>query len=181
MHINDYSMLLLSNRRFLKIEYRRFVNNCYILQNIVGNIDSSILHTLIIKAKLNRKFRTMLSSILFYVDKDSISNENFQLLMHFSRKKRNTYLEAIAHADLAFYQMCIINRLTTSFEAFAWLFDRICENDLFSVEDMLQILRDASDITYCGVSSCVDFARDKYGNSDKLIAADRWSKSMNKQ
>lgn len=180
IHINDYVMLLLSDRVFRKNEYRKFVDNCYTLQNIEGDIDPGVLNAIILKAKWNAKLRSMLTGILWYVNKGSITNENFNLLMHFPRRKRNTYLGTISHAELAFYQMQIINSVSGSFEAFAWLFDRICENEFFTEDDMLQLLKDSSDITICGIRSCIDFAREKYGTSSKLVVADNWIKNVHR-
>ena len=177
-HIDAYVALLLSNRRFLNAEYRKFVDNCYILENIDGDIDPDILNKVIRKAKWNPKLRSMLTGILWYVDGNSITNENFRLLLQFPRRKRNTYLGAISHANLAFYQMLTINKVSSPFEAFAWLFDRICENRFFSEADMLQILNDASDITVYGIQNCIDIMRKKYGDSPKLEIAEKWIERM---
>lgn len=181
IHIDDYATALLSDSHFRNTEYRKYVDNCYLLQQIIGNINPDILNAVIHKAKWNWKIRGMLVDILSYVNGDSISDENFRMLLQFPRRQRNTYLEAIAHADLAFYQMEIINRVASSFEAFAWLFDRICENEFFQEEDMLQILRDASDITSYGIHSCIASAITKYGNSPKLTIAEIWIKETYKE
>ena len=179
IHVNDYASKLIADNRFRKIEYIKYVDNCYMLHNVWGNIDSSILNAVICKAKWNRKIRRMLIAILSYVNTDSITDENFRMILRFPRQKRKSYLDAIGHMELAFYQMQIINSIASSFEVFAWLFERICENDFFQEEDMLQILREASDITSFGIRTCVESARQKYGTSSKLNIADAWIEKMN--
>ncbi|MBQ8835433.1 MAG: hypothetical protein IJ001_11015 [Oscillospiraceae bacterium] len=179
IHVNDYANLLLSNRQFQHSEYRKFIDNCYTLHNLEGIIAPDILNALIRKAKWNRKICSILTDILWYADRTSISDDNFRLLLQFPPKARNTFLMVIGHMELAFYQMQIINRVAGSFEAFAWLFDRICENTFFTEEDMLQILRDASNITCFGIQACIDLCREKHGNSSKLSIAEAWVKKMN--
>lgn len=179
IHIDDYVAKLLVDKNFLNNEHRRFVNNCYIIDNVEGDISPEILNSAIRKAKRNRKMRSMLTDILHYVDKNSVTTENFQQLLHFRGKCKETYLSNIAHADLAFYQMQLINRSSTvAFEAFAWLFDRVVQYDLFNEEDMIQILKDASAITSYGVQSCIDLARSKHGSSSKLDIAVAWVNEM---
>ncbi|MGM9669459.1 MAG: hypothetical protein ACI3VZ_06870 [Faecousia sp.] len=178
--IDDYAAALLADRNFRNIEYRKFVDNCYILQNIDGDIDPGILNAVIRKAKRNRKMRLMLGGILWYVNKDSITDENFRMLLSFPRRERDTYLAAISHAELAFYQVQMIYRVSCPFEAFAWLFDRICENDFFQEEDMMQILRENSDITGAGIRACINNAVEKYGDSPKLDIAKNWVDNWNK-
>lgn len=178
IHIDDYATTLLSDRGFRNIEYRKYVENCYILQNVEGNINPDVLTAVIRKAKWNRKVRSMLVDLLSYVNKNSISDENFRMLLCFSRKKRNSYLEAIGHADLAFVQMQIIAKTTSSFEAFAWLFDQICKYDCFKAEDMLKLLKDSSDISIFGVQSCIDLACANDTNISKLRVAKLWVEKL---
>lgn len=180
-HIDDYAAALLSDRSFLNKEYRKYVDNCYMLQNVDGDIKPDILNAVIRKAKWNRKIGSMLGDILMYVNSDSISDENFRMLLRFPPRKRNTYLISISHAELAFYQMQIINRVSSSFEAFTWLFDWICDNDFFREEDMKQILREASGITSYGIRACIDQVRERSGDSPKLNIAEKWLENMKKE
>ena len=174
IHVNAYASRLLSDRHFCNLEYHRFSENCYSINNIYGNIAPNILNCVIRRAKWNKKIRRFLSDILLYVDQNSISDRNFRLLMQFRGRCRNTFLANIAHADLAFYQMQIINRYSGAFEAFGWLFNHICQHDCFNEEDMLHILKDNVHITAIGVQSCIDSAVEAYGMSAKLNIAIMW-------
>lgn len=86
----------------------------------------------------------------------------------------NAYASALAHGNLAFYQMQILNRYPASYEAFAWLFDHIYHFECFTAEDMKKTLLDNPDVTSYGIQVCIDSAREKYGDSDKLTAAVNW-------
>lgn len=174
IHIDEYAVSLLMNKDYRKSEYNKFVQNCYLLKNVEGNIDPEILSRVIRMAKWNRKLRSMLTDILCYADSNSVRSDNFQLLLRFSQKYRKTYLEAIAHTRLAFCQMQVINRLTSSYEAFAWLFDQICEHDFFREEDMLCLLKETSDISICGIQHCINGALEKLGESPKIALAQNW-------
>lgn len=178
MHIDEYAVSLLIDKAYRNSEYDKFVENCYSIQNVDGNINPDILNKVIRMAKWNRKLRSMLTDVLCYTDGNSITSDNFQLLLHFSHKYRNTYLEAITHAKLAFCQMQVVNRLTSSYEAFAWLFDQICENDFFREEDMLCLLKETSDISICGIRYCIDSAIEKFGESSKIDIALNWINNM---
>ena len=180
MDINAYATKLMSDRIFKNIEFKKFVSNCYILQDIDGNIKPDILNAVICKAKRDRRLRIMLTGILWYVDTESISDKNFRMLLCFPHNKRCTYLAAISHTEIAFYQMQMINRISSSFESFVWLFERICVNDFFKEEDMLQLLRDTSDVTSYGILTCIRSVREKYGNLSKLAIAENWAKNMTK-
>lgn len=178
IHINDYVTRLLSDKQFCDREYQIYRDNCYIICNVDGNIAPAILNLAIRRAKWNRKIRSMLSDILNYVDEKSISDENFRLLLRFRGRRRNTFLSNIGHADLAFYQLQIINRYPAGFEAFAKLFDQICQYDIFKDDDMLQILKDSSDVTSFGIQTCIALACEKYGPSSKIDVASIWANAM---
>ena len=180
MHIDEYVSRLLSDRKYFDREYEKYIDNCYTIHNVEGNIAPEALNALISKAKCNRKVRKILSGVLCFVDKRSISDENFRLLLSFRGSCRVTFLSNIAHADLAFYQMQILNQFPLSFEAFAWLFDHISKYDFFSEEDMLQILRENSDVTDAGIRMCIDSALEKYGASNKIDVAIAWLDRMNR-
>ena len=171
-------MQLLSSRNFLNSEYRKFIDAGYALQNVEGFISKDILKSVISKAKRNQKLRKMLTDILLYVNKESISDENFRLLLKFRGRYKITNLSNICHADLAFYQMQIINRYPVCFEAFAWLFDHICRFDFFKEEDMLQILRENPDITSAGIQACIDCVLKDHDMSPKLLIAKQWVEDM---
>ena len=174
IHINDYVSKLISDGFFLKEEYSKYVRNSYGLENVFGIIHPNILSTIIRKAKYNRKMRYMLSDILLYSDNTSITDANFRSILKFPPKWKTTYLSSLGHCKLAFYQMQILNRYPLALEAFSWLFDQVCQYDLFSDEDMVQILRDNPSIQSIAVQNCIDTAYSKYGPSSKLEIAKQW-------
>ena len=146
ININDYVHKLLKNESFCKNEYRNFIANDYVL----------------------------LSDILTYVDSESISDHNFQLLLKFPKKQRTTFLSCIGHSSLSFYQMQILNEYPLALEAFSWLFDNICRYDIFTSGDMLQILEKNPDVQPKAIQICIDSAVQKYGDSAKLEVAKKW-------
>ena len=108
-NINEYVCELLSNHSFRKNEYRKFIANDYVIEKVEGVIRPELLTQVIVKAKRNKIFKLLLSDILVYIDSESISNQNFQLLLRFPSKQRVTYLSCIGHTSLSFYQMQILN------------------------------------------------------------------------
>lgn len=178
MHIDAYCIKLLENRAFLTDEYKKFYDNCYILQNVKGAINSEVLSNVIKRALWNRKVQSLLTGILWYVNKDSITDDVFRMLLRFPYRIRHTYLDAIAHSNLAFYQYQMIYKADSCWEAFAYLFYKICEYDFFQEQDMLQLLRDNGDITSDGIQGCIDWALKEGCSNSKLEAAQAWVNSM---
>lgn len=174
MNADDYVKHLLNDRSFLNVEFRRYVDNCYSFDDLASTILPDTLCALIKKAKWNNKLRMMLSELLWYVDGNELEDHMFRLLLKFPRKSRNNYIGTLVHLKLSFYQMQILNRYPNSFEAFGWLLDQICSNDMFTVEDMRQLLRENVGITAYGMNACIDKAREVYGESAKLEAARAW-------
>ena len=181
INVNNYAIKLINDKNFCKLEYRKYIQNDFSFQNIVGIINANVLQKVINKAKRNKRVRLMLSDLLLYADKNSITDENFQLILRFSNRYRTTYLSCLGHLNLSFYQMQILNRCPLSLEAFSWLFDNICHYDIFSDEDMLQILRENSDIKSIAIDHCIDIAQKKYGSSSKIEIAIEWNKKLIKK
>ena len=63
MDINAYATKLMSDRIFKKMEYKKFVSNCYILQDIGGNIKPDILNAVICKSEILNKGRKIVKWI----------------------------------------------------------------------------------------------------------------------
>ena len=120
----------------------------------------------------------MLSDLLLYADKKSITDENFKLILKFSSRYRTTFLSSLGHLDLSFYQMQILNRYPLSFEAFSWLFNNICHYDIFSDGDMLQILRENTSVRSVAIDTCINLARKEYGESSKIEIAIKWNNML---
>lgn len=178
MNINDYSLRLINDRQFLNREYKRFVNNCYAIEDVDGTVRCDILYSYLKAAKRKRKLRNMLGELLWYVDAQSISDINFRLILEFPLGYRNTYVSVLGHHSLAFYQMQILNKYPQSYESFAWLFDRTCQYDCFTEKDMHQILSENRGVTKFGIQQCIESASKKYGDSEKLRLAVRWVSKM---
>ena len=180
MDINAFAKKIAVDKQFRNEEYHKFLNNCYILNEVSGNIQAPVLTKILYAAKQNRRVCSLLSGILWFSNKDSISDENFQLLLSFPEKERSRLLFPVSHLNLSFSQLQIINRLTGDYEAFAQLFDIICKNNCFNNVDMVQLLRENKngDITAAGILGCVDAAIIKYGENDKIIEAIKWAEHM---
>ena len=178
LHINDFANRLLVDRQYRKAAYKETLKNGnYIFDCTYGNIDPDILARIIHKARMNRKIKFFLSEILFYVNRSSISDANLTALLRF-RKYRYTYMSAISHSNLAFHQLQVINNQSkVPFEAFAKMFDYICEHSCFCEEDMIHFLEKTkkNDITPRIVEICIDSAKEKYENSSKFTAAVAWA------
>lgn len=174
ININDYVHKLLNSKSFCKNEYRNYIANDYVIEGVEGIIRPELLTQAICKAKTNKLFRVSLSDILIYVDSESISDQNFQMLLKFPKKQRTTYLSCIGHSSLSFYQMQVLNEYPLAFEAFSWLFDNICHYDIFTSGDMLRILEKNPDVQPIGILMCIDSAIQKYGDSAKLNVAKKW-------
>lgn len=178
MDINDWTNRILYDKLFCKSEYKKFVDHDYSIDNVSGFIASNTLYRVICKAKRKKIYRDFLSDILFYTNADSMTDLNFRLLLKFPKKYKKTYLSCIGHSALSFYQMQILNKESLSLEAFSWLFDHICHYSFFSNEDMLQILRENSDIRSIAIDNCIEMAKNKYGSSSKLDIAKEWSDKL---
>lgn len=51
----------------------------------------------------------------------------------------------------------------------------------FPGEDMMEILREASDITSYGIRAYIDQVREKSGDSPKLLIAEKWLENMKRE
>lgn len=176
MNINNYCLRLMTDRQFLKQEYRKYINNCYGIENAEGTLCYDILHSLLLTAKRKRKIRDMLRDILWYVDDRSISDTNFRMILKFPSKYRNAYAAVLGHHNLAFYQMQILSRFSNSYECFAWMFDRLCHYDCFTEKDIYRLLSENRGVTTFGIQQCIDHAQKNYGDSEKLQVAKQWAK-----
>ena len=81
----------------------------------------------------------MLAELLYLVDADSVTDDNFRQLLRFPGKMRNTYLSALGHSDLSFYQMLELNRHSLSLEAFSYLLDVVCTDAAFTTGDLIHV------------------------------------------
>lgn len=178
IHVDMFADNILTNIQFRKQAYYRFVDDCYELENVIGVISAAKLKAVIQKAKWNRQIRILLTGLLAYSDASSISPQNFQLILNFPHKIKNTYLSVLCHLELPFFQMQELNRHPQAYEAFCWLFDKICCYDCFTPQDMMQILVENPDVRVSAIEVCIQAAQERYGKSDKIIAAETWIKQL---
>ena len=172
--VNEYSLLLLHSMKFLKSEYRKYIDNSYSLTEKAGTLSPDVLQMLLKSARRNRHLRVILSELLWYADADSVTDANFRAILHFPKQHRNNYIAVLGHHRLAFYQMQILNRYPQSYEVFSNLFDCVCKHDCFTDKDMLQLLERNCDTTRAGIKYCIDYAKTEYGDSKKLTVASEW-------
>lgn len=178
IHVDMFAEYILKNRKFRKQAYCHFVDNCYELENVIGVISATKLNSVIQKAKWSRQICILLTGLLAYADASSISPLNFQLILHFPYKIKSTYLSMLCHMELSFFQMQELNRHPLAYEAFCWLFDKICYYDCFTLQDMMQILKENPDASVSAIRVCIQTARESYGESDKLTAAGTWIEQL---
>lgn len=174
MNAEAYGRRLLEDPAFLKREFTQYADRCYMLPELTGTISHETLAGLIRKARWSRKVRWMLAELLWHIDGTELSDGLFRALLAFPKRTRRNYCRTLAHLKLPFYQMWELNRHCSEFESFAWLVNRICENEMFAVEDMIQVLRESREVSGYGMNVVLDLARKRHGDSDKLTAARRW-------
>ena len=174
MDANAYAGRLLEDRAFLKAEFGRYVDRCYQLPELEGVLSQETLAGLVQRARWSKKLRWMLSELLWHIDGQKLPDELFRALMAFPKRTCRNYCATLAHLKLPFYQMWELNRHCSEFESFAWLVNRICEHEMFTVEDLLQVLRESAEVTRYGMDVVLDLARKRHGDSDKLAAAREW-------
>lgn len=176
--INDFAIRLLKDTQYCKEQHEAYIASSYCFAQIDGVFSPAVLKETILAASDSEEILEMLPEMLLYVDRNSVTDEVFQLLLNTPSDIRISCLSNLGHAELAFYQMQILNRFPLALEAFSWLFDQICHFDIFSKEDMLQILRENYDVTPQGIQNCIELAYAKYGNSEKLNEAIHWVEVM---
>ena len=165
---DEFAQKLLNDRTFRKDAYQAFYDRCYQLPELDGVLSSDVLHQLIRKAKTSRTLQSMLAELLYLVDADSVTDENFRQLLHFPGKMRNTYLSALGHSELAFYQMLELNRHPLSLEAFSYLLDVICTDASFTTGDLIHVLRENKDVRVIVLRDFIAQVQENAENEDKL-------------
>ena len=81
MDVNEYSLLLLHSVKFLKSEYRKYIDNSYSLTEKAGTLSPDVLQMLLNSAHRNRRLRVILSELLWYADADSVTDANFRAIL----------------------------------------------------------------------------------------------------
>lgn len=165
---DEFAKKLLSDRAFRKDAYQAFYDRCYQLPELDGVLSSDVLHQLIRKVKTSRTLQSMLAELLYLVDADSVTDDNFRQLLHFPGKMRNTYLSALGHSDLSFYQMLELNRHSLSLEAFSYLLDVICTDTAFTTGDLIHVLQENKDVRVVVLRDLVAQVQENDENEDKL-------------
>ena len=181
MNANEYALGLLADREFLRNEYKAYVSRCYMVPELTGTISWDALAGLIRRARWDKRVRWMLSELLWHIDGQRLPDELFRALLAFPKRTRRNYCGTLAHLKLPFYQMWELNRHCSEFESFSWLVNRICESEMFAVEDLLQVLRESGQVTKDGMDVVLDLARKRHGDSEKLRAAREWVNKMKQE
>lgn len=143
-NINELADELISGSANIK-EYISFLEDGmeYFQENFDGELDSEKLSTLIDKATKNKDLQFIISGLLYCSKKETITDEIFNKLLKFFKGMRRTFMVALAHCDISFYQLMAINRMQICVEAFGWLINHMYTVDVFSVEDMKQLLKES--------------------------------------
>ncbi len=167
--INRYVRELIRNRKFKRQEYRKFYDNDYEFSFLIGKLESSTAVVLLKKAHKDRKLRCMAHSLLCFCDADTVNLDLLNLIDRFPHRTRYSYYSALVHCPLTFTQFwCINERVDT--EGFDDLVAMICENDIFTENDM-RMLIESSKGTKDRMKSSIDYAESCYGCIPKIEAA----------
>lgn len=97
----------------------------YFEENYEGHLDSKKLSILIDKSRSDQNLQFILTSLLYCSNKESITDEVFNKILKFRKGLRRTYLLALAHCDISFYQLMAINKMKSCSEAFGGLMNRM--------------------------------------------------------
>lgn len=119
----------------MKEDYDYFEKNCY------GKLNNKILSKLLDMSLDDQYLQEILSLVLYFCDKNSISDENFNKLIHYPGKIKKTYLIALSHCELSLYQLNYLNNKNISTEAFCQMLYIIFMNTCFTENDLLYFLK----------------------------------------
>lgn len=168
LDINVFARNILADKKYLNQAYSKYISNCYEIDNVTGVITAENLKMLIIKARKNKKLCKMLNSILWYISENSITDENFNLLLKFPRKAMRSYAFVLSHSELSFYQMSKLNENFATYESFVWLFNNMCKYECFSVYDMMNLLNSNRNIKTEVIGDLIYSCIEMYGLTVKL-------------
>ena len=132
--LNDILVKLESEPDFL--DYSDIDEFC----NFSGKIKNDKLMKLLYASKKNKNVLKLLTKLLYYSDANTINDEAFNFIVKFPKKIRRTFLIALAHCKISFYQLDYINNLNICKEAFLQLLDIYCENLCFTALDLKNFL-----------------------------------------
>ncbi len=145
-NINDFTKKLF-NMDFLLQTYRQFLEDPDIIEHSIipeyckfeGNLNEKTLLQFLKYCKKNKLATFLLPQILYYSNQETISVENFKIILTFPRKQRMTLLNVLAHCPIAIYQLEYINNRIESPEAYCQLLNIYC-NHPFTVFDLENFL-----------------------------------------
>ena len=118
----------------------------------------------------------MTHSLLEYCDNSCVTLKLLKLISLFPSKTRYSYYTALTHCELSFVQYWIINEKSKT-EAFEWLFQTICENDYFTIND-ISVLLDYRNYTQTMLCDCIIEAEKRFGSIPKIEIAKTYCKQQ---
>lgn len=136
-NINNLVEGLLQDKEKGKEIYEKIKNSIdYLAENFEGTINSDNLLKLIDKSYKDKCIKKILGSILYFCDFKSVTNQIFQKLIRYPGRIRRSYLIALGHCNLSFYQLMYLNEKNVGTEAFCQLIYIMYSNDCFTDKDL---------------------------------------------
>lgn len=122
---------------------------------MTGIVSTTSLLALIRYSYISPSIAGFLARVLYYVNSDVLTDEVFQKLIHFPRRKlRRTFLVAIAHCPISVYQLQYICKLRICSESYAQLLYYAATNSCFTVVDVRRIVTENRQFF-----GCVDYLK----------------------
>lgn len=171
--INQYVSELIRNSKFKKQEYFKFYDNDYEFPFLTGRLESSTAVLLLKKALYDRKLRAMTHSLLWFCDANTVNLDLLNIIGLFSRRTRYSYYSSLVHCSLTFTQCLYINEREYISECFGELVAMICENDIFTENDMRMLIERSKGTKDC-IKCSIDYAESCYGCIPKIEEARKY-------
>ena len=144
-NINNLVDNLLQNAEKREEIYGKIQNSIdYLEKNFEGKLNSEKLLKLIDKSYKDKYIKSILGMILYYCDFKSVTNLIFQKLIKYPGKMRKSYLIALSHCNLSFYQLMYLNGKKVGTEAFCQLIYMMYSNDCFTDKDLIYFINNHS-------------------------------------
>ena len=144
-NINNLVDDLLQTEEKRKEIYGKIQNSIdYLEKNFEGKLNSDNLLILIDKSYKDKYIKNILGLILYFCDFKSVTNQIFQKLIRYPGKMRKSYLIALSHCNLSFYQLMYLNEKKVGTEAFCQLIYIMYSNDCFTDKDLIYFINNNS-------------------------------------
>ena len=140
--INFFINQVLSSKEIRKETVKKCeVDSGYFEDNFMGTIRSDLLLKVIEISYKDKDIRNFLGFLLYFCDAESVTNVIFRKLLRYPSKMKRTYLTALGHCPLSFYQLSVLCKKNVGTEAVCQMLDRIAFNNCFTAQDLQYFLK----------------------------------------